>query len=76
MKFALLLESLILTIREKKILLDADLTLICGMPTKALNQAVKRNAEQFPADFLFQISPDEKSEAVTICDHIARLLFS
>ena len=70
------LESLILTIRGQKVLLDADLALIYGVPTKALNQAVKRNAERFPADFLFQISPDEKSEVVTICDRLARLKFS
>ena len=42
------LDSLILTIRGQKVLLDANLAAIYVVPTKALNQAVKRNAERFP----------------------------
>jgi len=38
--------------------------------TKALNQAVKRNAARFPADFMFQLSAIEKQEVVTNCDHL------
>lgn len=37
-------------------MLDFDLARIYGVPTKALNQAVKRNRDRFPADFLFQLS--------------------
>ena len=59
MKTSLPLESLILTIRGQKVLLDADLADIYGVPTKALNQAVKRNLERFPEDFRFQLSKDE-----------------
>jgi hypothetical protein len=58
------------------VLLDADLAAIYGVPTKALNQAVKRNADRFPDDFMFRISKDEKTEVVTICDHLSRLRFS
>ena len=76
MKTDLPLESLIFTIRGQKILLDADLALIYGVPTKALNQAVKRNAERFPEDFLFQLTEAEKKEVVTNCDHLSRLKFS
>lgn len=47
-----------------------------GVPTKALNQAVKRNLERFPADFAFRLSLAEKTEVVTICDHLGRLRFS
>lgn len=41
-------------------ILDADLAWIYGVPTKALNQAVKRNGDRFPADFAFRLSKAEK----------------
>lgn len=47
-----------------------------GVTTKALNQAVKRNADRFPADFAFSLTDGEKAEVVTNCDHLARLKFS
>jgi hypothetical protein len=46
------------------------------VPTKALNQAVRRNFDRFPADFMFQLSPEEKTEVVTNCDHLAKLKYS
>ena len=58
------LEYLILTIRGQKVLLDADLAAIYSVPTKALNQAVKRNAERFPEDFRFPLSKTEAAEAM------------
>ena len=70
------LGTLILTIRSQKVLIDADLAAIYGVPTKALNQAVKRNADRFPNDFLFQLTDEEKQEGVTNCDHLARLKVS
>ena len=70
------LESLILSLRHQKVILDADLAGLYGVPTKALNQALKRNADRFPADFLFQLTSAEKAEVVTNCDHLARLKFS
>jgi len=66
----------ILLIRGAKVMLDADLAELYGVPTKALNQVVRRNAERFPADFMFQLSGEEKAEVVTNCDHLARLKFS
>ena len=57
-------------------MLDLDLAGIYGVTTKVLNQAVKRNASRFPADFMFQLTEMEKSEVVTNCDHLARLKFS
>lgn len=51
--------SLIRTIRDQKVLLDADLARIYGVPTKALNQAVRRNISRFPPDFLFQLAQNE-----------------
>jgi len=56
-------------IRGKKVILDSDLAYLYGVTTKQLNQAVKRNAERFPADFMFQLSQDEhenlRSQIVT-----------
>ena len=69
-------ETLILNLRGQKVMLDADLATIYGVPTKALNQAVKRNAERFPEDFVFQLDSEEKAEVVTNCDHLSRLKFS
>ena len=70
------IESRILVVREHKVIIDADLALLYGVPTKALNQAVKRNAERFPGDFMFQLDAAEKAEVVTSCDHLVRLKFS
>ena len=66
----------ILLIRGARIMLDADLADLYGVPTKALNQAVRRNIERFPADFMFQLTKAEKQEVVTNCDHLAMLKFS
>ena len=51
--------TLIVTIREHKVMLDSDLASLYGVETKALNRAVKRNLERFPEDFMFQISQEE-----------------
>lgn len=66
----------ILLLRGHKVMIDADLAELYGVPTKALNQSVRRNLERFPADFMFELSPDEKSEVVTNCDHLAKLKYS
>ncbi len=46
-------------IREQKVMLDRDLAELYGVETRALNQAVKRNAERFPNDFMFQLTEEE-----------------
>src|SRR6185436_10277788 len=46
-------------IRGKKVMLDKDLSEMYGVTTKALNQAVKRNIERFPEDFMFQLTKTE-----------------
>jgi hypothetical protein len=70
------LESMILTIRERKVIIDTDLAALYNVPTKALNQAVKRNKDRFPGDFVFRLTEKERLEVVTNCDHLARLKFS
>ena len=56
---AVQVERRILLIRGQKVMLDADLAELYGVPTKSLNLAVKRNAERFPEDFMFQLTGDE-----------------
>jgi len=53
------IENRILLVRGQKVLLDADLAALYGVETRVLNQAVKRNLERFPADFMFQLSAKE-----------------
>ena len=55
------IESKILTIRNQQVMIDRDLAELYGVETKALNQAVKRNIERFPEDFMFQLSDEEFS---------------
>ncbi len=66
----------ILILRGYKVMIDADLAELYGVPTKALNQAVQRNSGRFPADFMFQLTQVEKTEVVTNCDHLAKLKYS
>ena len=51
--------SRILLVRGRKVLLDSDLAALYGVETRALNQAIKRNPERFPADFMFRLSAGE-----------------
>ena len=70
------IEKAILVLRGQKIMLDSDLAELYGVATKVLNQAVKRNRDRFPEDFMFQLTAEEKDEVVTNCDHLKRLKFS
>lgn len=53
------IENLIQVIRGKQVILDRDLARLYGVETRVLNQAVQRNIERFPADFMFQLSKEE-----------------
>jgi hypothetical protein len=70
------IERTILFLRGQKVMIDADLAVLFGIPTKALRQAVKRNPNRFPADFIFELTEGEKTEVVTNCDHLSKLKFS
>ena len=56
--------------------MDVDLARLYRVSTKVLNQAVKRNLKRFLADFMFQLTRNEKEKVVTICDHLETLKFS
>ena len=63
------IKNKIYEIRGQKVMIDRDLAEMYGVQTKALNQAVKRNIERFPEDFMFQLTTEEtqnwKSQIVT-----------
>lgn len=54
-----LIERRIYLIRGKKVMVDQDLAYLYGVETRTLNQAVKRNLERFPEDFMFQLNKEE-----------------
>ncbi len=66
----------ILLFRGQRVMLDADLAVLYGVPTKRLNEQVKRNESRFPSDFMFRLTVREKAEVVANCDHLARLKYS
>ena len=55
----IIVQNLIYEIRGQKVMLDFDLARLYQVETKALNQAVKRNAERFPSDFMFRLTAEE-----------------
>ena len=70
------IDGRIQVIRGLRVMIDVDLAALYGVPTKRLNEQVKRNRERFPADFLFQLTAAEKAEVVANCDHLQKLKFS
>ena len=67
------IDGMIRTIRGVRVMLDRDLAQIYGVPTKVFNQAVKRNRQRFPEDFMFRLSQEEaktlqasRSQTVTL----------
>ena len=52
-------ERNILLIRGHRVMLDTDLAILYAVPTKRLNEQVRRNKKRFPSDFMFQLTPEE-----------------
>jgi hypothetical protein len=65
------IEDTILLIRGQRVILDQDLAKLYGVDTRPLNQAVKRNLDRFPEDFMFQLTKAETEE----CRQITRTSF-
>ena len=57
-----IIETRIIFVRGKKVMLDKDLAQLYGVETKALKRAVKRNVDRFPDDFMFQLNKEEYDE--------------
>ena len=66
----------IFTIRGQRVMIDRDLAELYGVKTMVLNQAVKRNIERFPLDFMFRLTKDELKELITNCDRLEKLKHS
>lgn len=64
------IQSKIYELRDQKIMLDFDLAELYEVETRVLKQAVKRNLDRFPPDFMFQLSNTEWREVITICDNL------
>jgi len=70
------IQSRILLIRGEKVIIDSDLAEFYCVPTKRLNEQIKRNKNRFTEDFLYQLSAKEKSEVDANCDHLSKLKYS
>lgn len=64
------IQSRIYEIRGQKVMLDFDLAELYQVETRVLKQAVKRNLDQFPDDFMFTLTKAEWKEVITICDNL------
>lgn len=61
-------ENRVLTIRGKEVIIDRDVAELYGVETRVVNQAVSRNIDKFPKDYMFQLESKEKEELITKCD--------
>jgi len=66
----------IFLIRGRKVMIDRDLSELYGVPTKRLNEQVKRNIKRFPTDFMCRLTNTEKGELVANCDRFKILKHS
>lgn len=66
----------IIEIREQNVILDSDVAELYDVETKHINQAVSRNLDKFPEDFVIYLNVQEKNELVTNCDRFAVLKHS
>jgi hypothetical protein len=67
------IDSLIVEVRGQRVILDSDLASIYGVPTKRLNEQVKRNARRFPLDFIFRLTAEETKQCQRSRSQIATL---
>ena len=69
-----IIKNKIYEIRGLKVMLDFDLAELYNVKTKVLKQAVKRNIQRFPSDFMFELNDKELQQLVTICDQFPETL--
>jgi len=63
-------------IRMQKVMFDFDLAEMFGVETRVLKQAVRRNIDRFPKDFMFQLTKKEFHEVITNCDNLLQLKYA
>lgn len=66
------IENKIYEVRGENVMFDFDLAAIYGVETRVLKQAVRRNRERFPVDFMFQLSKVEWNDVITNCDNLPK----
>jgi len=64
------IQQIIFNIRGQRVILDLHLAQLYKVETRALKQAVKRNIDRFPSDFMFELTKDEWKELITNCDNL------
>ena len=70
------IEQYILDLRGIQVMVDRDLAMLYGVPTRRLNEQVSRNRERFPDSFMFQLTKGEKNELLANCDRLNSLKHS
>lgn len=70
------IQNMIFSFRVLQVMIDRDLAELYGVPTKRLNEQVKRNLSRFPESFRFQLADNEKIELVANCDRFEKLKHS
>lgn len=70
------IERSILVIRQQRVILDVDLAKLYGVSTGSLNQQIVRNLDRFPADFMFQLTLEEKGDVIASCPSLRAVKFS
>ncbi len=75
-KLLIEVEKKIITVRNKKVILDSDVAELYDVLTKEINQGVSNNPEKFPEGYVFELTEDEKNEVVKNFDHLQKLKFS
>jgi hypothetical protein len=70
------ISNLIYFIRGEKVMLDYDLATLYAVETRVLKQAVRRNINRFPEDFMFELTSTEWREVITNCDNLGAIKFS
>ncbi len=70
------IDQCIFNIREKAIMIDRDIAHLFGIPTKRINEMLKRNVNRFPDYYFFRLTEIEKSELVANCDRFSKLKHS
>lgn len=68
--------SKIFIVRGKKVMIDVDIAELYAVPTKRLNEQVKRNIKRFPEDFMFQLNQEEKQGLIESHVHLSKLKYS
>ena len=70
------IESLIIDLRNQKVILDSDVAKMYGVETRDINKAVKNNSDKFPRSYIFELKPIERQEVVENFHHLKKLKFS